>query len=61
MELGNTYIYIRPYITIAEPTDLQKNFSKDEKNQTHQRDSRPRIPPRGKDESAELLALVCSV
>ena len=31
VEVGNTEIHIRPYVTLAEPTDLQQNFSKDEK------------------------------
>lgn len=34
--LGNTEIYIRPSITLAEPTDLQKNFSKDKKTKSKQ-------------------------
>lgn len=56
--LGNTDISIRPSITLAETADLQKNFSKDKKNekQTNQRDSDPRIPPLGKDKGTEFLA-----
>lgn len=35
-ELGNTEIHIRPYITLAEPTDLQKNFGKGKKIKSKQ-------------------------
>lgn len=34
--LGHTEIYIRPSITLAEPTDLQENFSKDKKTKSKQ-------------------------
>lgn len=52
-ELGNPRIYIRPYVTLAEPADLQ-DFSKDKKNKPTRGTLAPGSLPRGKGEGTEL-------
>lgn len=46
-ELGNPRIYIRPYVTLAEPADLQ-DFSKDKKNKPTRGTLAPGSLPAGK-------------